>query len=327
MTSNIRLQHLRVAYACNDGYIMQTGISLISLFENNRHFSDITIYMISCGITKNNLNEIEAICKKYGRNVQVVDFHSIAYDLNISAIGRHIETIYAKIFFERIGNIDKMLYIDSDTIIAGKLDGIWNTDLTDCYMGMVQTPTGGKAKPKLGIAQDAPFYNDGMALVNVSFCRQNGLIEKCLKVISDFNGEPPVLSEGCLNKVCQGHIKRLSPRYNMMAGVYQMMKLDMGYTRELFDYDSTDLKESFESPVIIHFLSGFYNRSWSKHCTHPLKGEFHKYKAMSPWRDVALTDVRLPLRLRVIGTMMEVLGPRNTERIREIIKHKLHVNI
>ena len=314
------MSNLKVAYACNDGYVMQTGISLISLFENNRHFGQITLYLISCGISQQNQDVIKMICEKYGREMIVVNFKDIAYDLNISATGRHIETIYAKIFFERIQGVSKMLYIDSDTIVAGRLDGIWNVGLADCYMGMVQTPTGDEAKPLLGIPERAPFFNDGMALVNVDYCREHHLIEKCSKVIADFNGNPPVLSEGCLNKVCQGHIYRLSPRYNMMAGLYQMMKLDMGYVQEILGYEMDDLRESFEHPVIIHFLSGFYNRPWTKRCTHPLRGEFLKYKALSPWKEEPLANgTKLPIRLQLINILMNVLGPRNIDRIKKMM--------
>lgn len=314
------MSKLNVSYACNDGYIMQTGISLISLFENNRHYNQITLYLISCGITPSNLDIIQSICDKYGRKMVVVNFSDIAYDLKISEIGRHIESIYAKIFFERIQDVDKLLYIDSDTIIAGKLDGMWDANMTDCYMGMVQTWTGGDAKPILGIPNDAPFYNDGMALVNVAYNREHHLIEKCLKIINDFQGNPPVLSEGCLNKVCQGHIYRLSPRFNMMAGLYQMLGKDLDYVANHLEYERKDLIESYEHPVIIHFLSGFYNRPWSIYCTHPLKGEFYKYKALSPWKDVPLSKSKLPLRLRIIGWMIEILGPQKTDAVRRLIK-------
>ncbi len=315
------MDDLKIAYACNDGYIMQTGISLISLFENNKHFKDITLFLVSCGISQDNFGIINKICESYGRTMKVVQFSDIAYDLNISAIGRHIETIYAKIFFERIEGVDKMIYIDSDTIVAGKLDGMWNVDLTDCFMGMVQTPTGGNAKVLLGIPQDAPFYNDGMAIVNVAYCRKHGLIEKCRQLIAKFEGNPPVLSEGCLNKVCQGHIYKLSPRYNMMAGVYQMIKRDPSYVVERLDYDYDDIMDSYLHPVIIHFLAGFYNRPWSKYCTHPLKGEFYKYKAISPWKDIPLTNTRIPFRLRLIGKLVDTFGPRFTAKLQKIVKH------
>lgn len=311
---------INVAYACNDRYVMQTGISLISLFENNLHFDEITLYMISCGISQENLNIIKSICDQYGRKIVVVYFSDIAYDLNISAIGRHIETIYAKIFFERIENVEKIIYIDSDTIIAGKLDGMWLADLTDCYMGMVQTFTGRKEKPKLGLPSIAPFYNDGMAIVNVTYCREHQLIEQCKNVIQQYDGNPPVLSEGVLNKVCYGHIFTLSPRFNMMAGLYQFIGRDVIYTSEHVNYSVSELIDSYQHPVIIHFLSGFYNRPWTKHCTHPLREEFLKYKMMSPWKDLPLTDTKLPIRQRILGRVFDVLGPRGLDKIRTFLR-------
>ncbi len=101
-----------------------------------------------------------------------------------------------------------------------------------------------------------------------------------------------------------------------------MMELDMEYVQEILGYEMDDLRESFEHPVIIHFLSGFYNRPWTKNCSHPLRGEFHKYKELSPWKDELLISAKLPIRLRVIGKMMEVLGPRATEKIRKLIKRR-----
>ena len=314
------MSRLNIAYACNDGYIMQTGISLISLLENNRQYDEIYLYMISCGISKNNILLMESICNSYKRTMITVDFDDIAHDLNISAIGRHIKTIYAKIFFERIEGVDKMLYIDSDTIVAGKLDDMWNANLDGCYMGMVQTTTGADAKVKLDIPVEEPFFNDGMAMVNIKYCRENNLIHKCLNLIEQFDGNPPVLSEGCLNKVCQGHILKLSPRFNMMSGIYELLKYDVNYASTLLDYDKEDLIESFEHPVIIHYLAGFYNRPWSKYCTHPLRSVFYKYKAMSPWSNLPLTDTKLPFRLRIIGKINNIFGPKVTTIIQKVFK-------
>lgn len=311
---------MNIAYACNDGYVEQTGISIISLFENNTNASEINIYLISKGISTNNIYIINKICDKYKRNLIVVDFDSIAYDLNISNIGRHIETIYAKIFFSRIDNVDKIFYLDSDTIINGSLEDLWSTNLDGYYMGMVETYTGNDAKKKLGLQPHSKFYNDGVALVNVDYCRKHRLIEKCLNGIEEFNGNPPVLSEGLLNKVCYGKIKSLSPRYNMMAGLYQNLNLSIKYINTILDYTETDLLESYQKPVVIHFLSGFYNRPWLKSCTHPLKNKYIHYKKISPWANTPLRNGQLPLKLRLLGHLLNIIGPRNFSRISRILK-------
>lgn len=314
------MNHLKVAYACNDGYISQTGISIISLLENNRDFRKITIYLISKGVSEDNKRQLSEMCLKYGRNFKVIEFNEIAYDLNISQIGRHIETIYAKIFFSRITDIDKILYIDSDTIINGSLKDLWCENLDGFYMGMVETYTGGDAKESLGLQKNSKFFNDGIAIVNVQYCREKKLIEKCIAEIAEYNGNPPVLSEGLLNKVCHGRIKSISPRYNMMAGLYMYLSLNPVYMKSKLSYSLDDLIKSYNNPVIIHFLSGFYNRPWTDSCTHPLKELFIKYKLLSPWANMPLTHSPLPLRIRIIGRLLKAMGPHKFEFIHKLTK-------
>lgn len=312
--------HLKVAYSCNDGYISQTGISLISLLQNNQCFSDITVYFIVKDVQKDNIETIKNICNSFNRSLVVIDFKDIAFDLNISDTGRHIETIYTKIFFSRIPDLDKVFYVDSDTIIIDSLEKLWNIELEDSYMGMVRTFTGETEKKLLTIDSSSFFYNDGISLCNVDYCRRHKLIEKCKHVIAEFNGNPPVLSEGVINKVCQGKIKAISPRYNMMAGLYQLISLNPRYVAEKTGYTENDLIESFQQPIVIHFLSGFYNRPWNIGCTHPLRNYYLYYKAKSPWANQPLQKSPLPLRLKSLGILLNVIGPYFFDRLKNLLK-------
>ncbi len=311
---------MKVSYSCNDGYISQMGISLISLFENNKDIDEIIIYFISMGVSDNNKKTLQEICDKYKRKLEIFEFDDIAYDLKLTSTGRHIETVYTKIFFSRIPNLNKIVYIDSDTIVNGSLKNLWGMDLTDKYMGMVETYTGDEAKKALAMPKGTPFYNDGVAIVNVDYCREHNLIGKCLKVIDDFNGNPPVLSEGVLNKVCMGHILSVSPRYNMMAGMYHLIRLNPNYVAEKLNYSSEDIIESYKNPIIIHYLSAFYDRPWNKGCTHPLKNLYEKYKSLSPWQSMKQSKGSLPLRLRALGILLNLVGPYNFDKIRKLIK-------
>ena len=71
---------MKIAYACDDAYIEQTGISLISVFENNKG-EDIIIYLISKGISKENIKILDEICLSYNSELRVVEFENIAWDL------------------------------------------------------------------------------------------------------------------------------------------------------------------------------------------------------------------------------------------------------
>lgn len=309
---------MNIAYSCNDYYIPQTGISMISLFENNKRVENICVYLISKDVSKENVDVLKRIAQSYHRQFVEVEFDDIAHDLNLSNTGRHIATIYSKVFFSRIEGIDKMIYLDSDTIVVGSLKELWEEDLEGCYMGVVETnPT--KFYKELGLPKGDRFFNDGMAICNVAYCRQNNLIEKTLKVVEEYDGNPPTLSEGALNKVCYGKVKYISLRYNLMAGLLFLCNLDAKYMSKVLHYSEEELRESCKHPVVIHYLTAFYNRPWFTSCTHPYKDEYFKYKSMSPWKDVDPKYQPLPKRIERIKKIYEAIGPRNTDILRRLL--------
>lgn len=311
---------MKIAYSCNDYYIPQTCISIISLCENNRNIEELSIYFIGKDVCDENIEILKNIVHNYGRELIYIPFENIAFDLNISSVGRHIETIYSKVFFSRIQGLDKIIYLDSDIIVDGSLEELWNIDLTDCYLGAVQTFCG--CKHELGMPSDTPFFNDGMAIMNVDYCREHNLIEQTLRVIKDFNGNPPVLSEGALNKVCTGHVKYISLRWNCMAGILYYGLLNINYLAKLLtQYAKEDLYESCQHPVNIHYLAGFYNRPWFTPCSHPLKERYYYYQSLSPWKDTKPTHKPLPFKLVFLKKCIDLFGPRIILNILELIEN------
>lgn len=306
--------NLVVAYSCNENYIQQTGISMISLLENNRNFEGVTIYFIYKDVSNSSLELLRSICLKYERVFIDIPFEKLCYDLDITQIGRHIETIYTKVFFSRIVGLEKVIYLDSDTIVVNSLSDLWNTSLDGCYMGVVETLT--KFKSLLDIPLDQPFFNDGVVLVNVKYCRENNLIEKIFEIIKEFNGNPPVLSEGALNKACLGRVKYLSLRFNLMAGILYLCRNNVDYLASKLHSTKEDLMDSCNHPVIIHFLSAFYSRPWYISCTHPYKAYYLKYKKISPWKNLPLQKGKLPLKILLIHLLIKFLGYHNFDKLR-----------
>lgn len=309
---------MNIAYSCDNAYIEQTGISLISVFENNKDEKEIVVYLISKGITKENIEILDSICKSYNRSLIVVKFEDICFDLPPCSVGRHLETIYAKVFFSRIEGLDKVLYLDSDVVVVGKLKPLWENDLSEKYMGVVET-TYTKGKKALGIPRSTPFFNDGVVLVNVDYCRENNLISKVIEQVNAFGGNPPVLSEGVLNKICGQNVKYLSLRYNLISGNLYFGLYDYDYLFEQLHYEKEDLIDSCENPVIVHYIAGFYNRPWCKKCTHPFKEFYLYYKSISPWKDSPLQDKDLSFKIKVAGLAYKVFGCRFIDKIRDIL--------
>lgn len=288
---------MNIAYACDNNYIIHTGISVLSLLENNRSESNITIYLISVNINQENINKIKEIIDSYKRNLIVIPFKELCPNLKLSNVGRHIETVYAKLFFGNIKEVDKIIYLDSDVIINDSLSEMWSIDLDNNYFGLVKT-TSKDSLPFLGLEKTHEFYNDGVAIVNAKKLREDSMINKFLTFIEKYNGNPPVLSEGTINVVCKDSILKIHPKFNYLT-VFSMFKnksLSV-ISNESEYYPDKVIDEARNKPVVIHYLAGWFNRPWEIGCSHPLKNEYLKYKSISVWKEVPLVKKQVPKKL------------------------------
>lgn len=313
---------INVAYACNEAYMEQTTVSLISLFINNKAVDDIVIYFIDMGITEDSAKNLKQLAESYGRKLKVIPFKEIAYDLNVKNTGRHIQSVYAKLFFGRFTELDRILYLDSDIVVADSLLPLWNIDLKDNVCAGVETIHTIQDNEQMGLSSAERAINDGMVLMDLKKWRDENFLERCLKYIEDNNGEPPVLSEGTINAVCKGRIKIIDPRYNLMSAIVgeSSQKIEILTGRKY--YPQAVIDSATNNPCIIHYLSGFYNRPWCKQCTHPLKDEYLKYREMSRYADQDLSDKKLPVRIRIVGFLYRYLPIKIFVVLRKIIGGK-----
>lgn len=311
---------MNISYACDDKYIEQTIVSMVSLFENNKSINDITIYFIDMGISNSSMHELVNIINLYNRQLIVIPFNQIAYDLKIDKTGRHIASVYAKLFFGRITDVDRILYLDSDTVIVDELYNFYNIELKDSYVAGVETIHDIRQNQEIGFNKDDRAINDGVVLMNLKLWREDNMLEKCLNFIKLNNGKPPVLSEGTLNAVCKNKILIVHPRYNLMTGIVDSKNDSIKKSTSREYYDQEIIEEAKENPCIVHFLAGFYNRPWNKDCTHPLKHFYTDYKKLTIWAEKPLDKKKLPLRYKLIGYIYHNVPIELFIKIRKLFK-------
>ncbi len=292
---------INVAYACNEAYMEQTTVSLVSLFENNKNIEKIVIYFIDMGITKESAAEMNRLVESYGHTLIVIPFDKIAYDINVDNTGRHIQSVYAKLFFGRIEEIDRIIYLDSDIVVNDSLMPLWNLDLGDCVCAGVETIHTIEDNRRIGLTPEERAINDGMVLMDLKAWRDGDYLLKCMEYIKCYNGNPPVLSEGTINAVCKGKILIIDPRYNLMSGIVGETSKRIECLTGRKYYSQEILDNATKNPCIIHYLSGFYNRPWCEQCSHPMKDIYLKFRKKTKWRNAPLQKKKLSRRVKLIG--------------------------
>ena len=69
--------HLKVAFATDDGYVEMTGIAMYSLFDNNREFKNITVYILDNCISEEGKKQLREIANYFERQIEFLDCSAI----------------------------------------------------------------------------------------------------------------------------------------------------------------------------------------------------------------------------------------------------------
>lgn len=275
-----------IAYSCNDKYVEQTMVSMVSVMENHINHK-IIFYLIEDGISSAGLQLIESLIAKYNQGLVIKKLDEMIGDNCINGGERHPKTIYAKIFLENVCDSDRILYLDSDTVINASLEDLWNMEMRDCYIAGVKMPYSDQKKKKLGLDVSDTYVCDGVLLINLDSWRKKNLKLECLDYIEANDGKPLMMSEGTVNYISKKHVKNLPPKYNLMSSMIMWNAREIS---ELFDvsdyYSDQDLMEAREKPIIIHYLNELYIRPWFLNSDHPYKKKYLEYRVKAGCQEV-----------------------------------------
>ena len=169
-----------VIYHSSDSFAEVTGVSIASLFENNKDIEEIHVLYIEKGMTEENKNKILAISKKYNRTLEFMEMPDWSKKLNLqlkSSKRSWLGMGYNRLFLTEYlpANIEKVLYLDSDTIVEQSLKELWNVDLNGYYMAGVDDCLSRFYRPLVGISGDEVYCNAGMLLFNVKKWREDNI--------------------------------------------------------------------------------------------------------------------------------------------------------
>lgn len=248
-----------VVFSTDDGYAMPTAVAIKSMLDNYSG-NEIEIYILF----KDSLSPLSkaimerAIEKTFNEQLRaVIHYLDVGEKMNIASSHiSHISsaTYYRVILPELLNTYDRCIYLDGDVIVAGDIADLTFIEMTDNdYIAgvstvMIQTCSESVRQERIriiGIPDFKTYVNAGMLLLNLKAMRDNGLVEKMMDLVPKAF---PVQDQDIINVVCYGHVKTLSPRFNVLPSIYRMSpkKLRMVYKQEEID-------DARKNPCVIHY--------------------------------------------------------------------------
>ena len=252
---------INIAYAPDDKYVNQTVVSMQSVLEHN---NDVEFIIMYSELTENSIEKL----KKAGGKLRLLKMNEADF---CGLVLSHWVTVQAWFRIklpDMCPDLDKILYLDCDTIVRGNLDKLFSLNLDGKFFAGVKDVWGvNKYVKRLGMK--SPVYvNSGMLLFNCDFCRKEKFFDKVI----DFAKNNEKIIEFCdqdsINKVADEKKLVLHPKYNYMDTWWR------GGYYEFVGKEEEEYLEARENPIIVH-LTGL--KPAFKGCGNKFRDEWWEY--------------------------------------------------
>jgi len=279
---------IHVAYCLDDGYAEPTCVSMASMLANTK--SNVHFHVISNRLSNENKAKLSSLKERFSHGEW--SFYGFEFDdkaLPIS-VQLTVETYYRFFLPAILPELERIIYIDGDTIVAGEIAELWNEDLEGKVAGVVSDVTNTYKRSKiLDLKYDWHYFNAGILLLDLKKFSKLYTLDNLTEIISTVfnkyvkNNEPWYADQEVINYLVKGekYAKFLDAKYDLEDIGYGYSSLQPQNCRCLKKWVNY-----YNYPVIIHFIGT--KKPW--HLNYDVIRAVHwrlyyEHKALTPFYD------------------------------------------
>lgn len=271
---------MNIVYTTDDNFIIQVTTSIVSVYENNK--ADVNIFVLLKNVSEFNKNVLKTTAEKYGHDINLIELESIDvyFGLPVNTGGWN-DIVLSRLFLDKIlpSEVERVIYIDGDTIVRDSLNDLWNINLNNNILGAVVEPvTSMKRKVQLGLEKEDPYYNAGILLIDLKKWKESNAGNRILNFYKAHNYKLFANDQDAINGELKGEIQPIDIKYNYNNTFYYypywfLKKKDN-------NLPSKDIyKDSISNPYVIHYLGE--ERPWREGNRHEYRNEYVNYYHMT----------------------------------------------
>jgi lipopolysaccharide biosynthesis glycosyltransferase len=274
-----------VCYCFDKKYANFTAVSSFSLHSNS--LIPPKIFWVVPARDFDYCLQLLTAVNKFGMNITLIKLNAEHF---VGWQGHN--TAYYRLLLPQLIDVDKIIYIDSDTLAMTDLKELFNHDLTDALLAGVVDPGGHTSKIFHHLEKQEPYLNAGLLLMNLKLMRELNFVEACKRVYFKFKDEINYGDQDVINLVAVGRKLSLNSKFCRL-----MQTNDETYAN--FE------KASNENDVI-HFVGGI--KPWMRCCNPKIFEHWWKYADKLAINDLVPEEITSVMHVLFLAQVHDING-------------------
>jgi lipopolysaccharide biosynthesis glycosyltransferase len=222
-------------------------------------------------------------------------------------------TWYRVLLPDLLPDVERVLYLDVDTIVVDSLEPLWETDLSGKLVGAVTNvlPPGTLDHPaEIGLSGPEAYFNAGVLLVNLGEIRRRGMVSE-LREFSLAHGHDLLWRDQDVLNILLGRARvSLHPRWNWMNAM-----VTFEWATDVFGAEV--LEEARRRPGIRHFEGPLASKPWHYLCEQGQRDSYFEHRRQTPWPDCEIVGATPRAKAKQVARRVLRVEPARWETARQ----------
>ena len=261
--------HIELAIAFDRNYLLPFYALMASIVDHHPK-GCIRIHSIATGVEPEELRKIEQYVEQYGHSIRFYEIdQSLVSSFTLNQNWTH--AVYYRLLFPFLvpSELERLLYIDTDTLVVGDLRELFDHPLTGFPVGAVYDNYVRK-NPDIGIDTEGNYFNSGMLLIDLPEWKRQKVSERAFDYLEKYPERISFVDQDALNAVLVDNWYKLDFRFNTL------------YSYIPTETSRAGLDQFLQDKLLLHFT---LQRPWERQCKNRFRHLYFHYLRQAGFTD------------------------------------------
>lgn len=280
---------MNIACATDGNYLPHCAIMLQTLLGQTSKPDDLHVFLIIDNVNSEQFNRVVPYLFDLLPSLSILRVDPACLS-DFPVFGHATVATYFRLLLPGLlpAEVDRVIFIDSDTVVTSCLDPLWNLPLAGKALAAVPDHWISCRDQKHSLGS---YFNAGVLLIDLQRWRQAAVLERGGAFARAHPEALRYWDQDVLNHVFQHDWLPMGHRWNACPHLFGLLPEFSLDPQQL----STSEQEAINDPAIVHFAGGGGRvKPWNARCLHPLRHHYLQARSLTPWASQPLEDTPPP---------------------------------